>query len=188
MVSALTIGEEKMNLQEIKDQILSGKHELWSKAVHVFEQEKTPKMRLVVHRAFLVVAFRHNLNDWGLLTVPVTKENALQTIAAQHQELAVNDDGLFALVGLTENGLMFLGHSNGKPESALELASLPVGLVFVGPVAGRGWANAVVMVNIPVLAAILGRSQKEETALLEEFCFDAADEIIKELTAKLTAN
>ena len=169
-------------IQEVKDLILSGKHELWNKAMHIFEQEKTPKMGLKIRRALLLVAFRQSRTAWGLLTVPITpttKQNALHLVVRHHQEVKA-ERSLTAFV-LNEHGIQFISPSD--PQSESDLACLPVGFIFVGPVANRVWADEVVMVNIPILAEIFGRSGEEVAALLEEFCFQAADKEIQELVS-----
>jgi hypothetical protein len=181
-------GEKMSTIQEVKDRILSGKHELWNKAMHVFEQEKTPKMGLKIRRALLLVAFRHSGTAWGLMTVPITpttKQNALHLVVRHYQE--VKAEGPLTAFALNEHGIQFISppdpQSESESKSKSELACLPVGFIFVGPVANRGWADEVVMVNIPILAEILGRSEEEEAALLEEFCFQAADKEIQELVS-----
>jgi hypothetical protein len=175
-------GGKMSTIQEVKDRILSGKHELWNNAIRIFEQEKTPNLGLKIRRALLVVAFRQSGTAWGVMTVPITpatKQNALQFVVRHYQEAKTG--GSLTTFALNEHGIQFISLSDTQSES--ELACFPLGFIFVGPVANRGWANEVVMVKIPILAEM-----QEETALLEEFCFQVADKEIQELVSNQSAS
>lgn len=167
-----------MTLQELREQITTGKHEEWNKAVSIFGLTRTPQMGLEVRGAFLVLAFRHGPNAWGLVErASITKDNALKMIADSYQEASVSS--LFAVAVDRRDGKLTYPVANATEE--LVVASMPVGLVFVGPCRNGEWADEVAFVGVRVLAGILGRSEEEELRLLEEFVFDAAGAHIRKL-------
>lgn len=63
--------------QDLRQLVENDKHPAWSCAANILTEGKTPSMELTVREAFLVVAFRHGNNSWGLVSPPLTKENPL---------------------------------------------------------------------------------------------------------------
>jgi hypothetical protein len=73
-----------------------------------------------------------------------------------------------------------LPHPPEKDDEKPQIASLPVGLVFVGK-STNTWADEAALVNVDLLAAILGRSREEELGLLQDFASSAASTRIAKL-------
>jgi hypothetical protein len=126
-----------------------------------------------VYQMFLVIAFRHD-TSWGLIAVPVTKED-ISTVAA-----ASTQDSSFPAITLL--------HKDACPSfvpmdssTAKELASFPLGLIVVGTTADQNWADEEIWINADVLAQSTGRSEQDELTLLNEFAFDCAHSYIARL-------
>ena len=171
-----------MTIQDVRNRILAGEHARWNAAVSIFGLSKTPKMGLTVREAFLVVAFRHGKNGWGLIDGPnVTKATALKTIADAHREAPASS---LDAVTLREDGAVDYPAIPADSSEEPEMVSLPVALEFVGSTK-NAWADEIAFdpANVKILADLLGWRVDEELALLEEFAFDAAHRRIEKLRA-----
>jgi hypothetical protein len=171
-----------MTIKAVRNQISAGKHAQWNAAVDIFGLSKTPQMSLTVREAFLVVAFRDGKNGWCLISGPtVTKDNALKTIVESHREAPASS---LDTVRVNMDGTVDYSAIPADPSEECEIASLPLALGFVGPTK-NGWADEVAFIreNVSILADLVGRSEDEELALLEEFAFDAANSRIEKLCA-----